>query len=100
VQVTGVILDANTGKPVPGALFLALLPGVAYDDWETDDQIYSSAKADKKGLFTLPDLLARGETYTLVAGLKGYMPVYEDHIWVDEEAEAVIELEIKLQKSD
>ncbi len=98
VQIIGTILDADTKKPIPGALFVVLKPGITYDEWETDDQVYTSAKADKQGEFNLPDLLERGETYTLVGGLKGYVPVYEDNVLVNEDADPVIELTIKLQK--
>ncbi len=100
VQVTGVILDADTGRPIPGALFLALQPGITYDAWESDDEVYSAAKADATGHFALPDLLQRGESYTLVAGLKGYEPVYEDGIEVGADADPVVDLTIKLQKQD
>lgn len=98
VQVTGTIKDADSGKVIVGALFIVLKPGVTYADWENDDQVYSMAKTDSKGKFVLPDLLERGQTYTLVAGLKGYVPVHQDNVKVSETAKDVVDLAIKLQK--
>ncbi len=98
VQIYGVIKDVDSGKPIPNALFIVLQPGVTYDAWENDDQVYSMAKADTKGKFTLPDLLERGQTYTLVVGLKGYVPIHEDDVLVEKDADAEIELTITLQK--
>jgi len=98
VIITGTIVDADTGRGIPGALFLALQPGVTFDEFETDDQIYTAAEADEDGQFVLPDPLLRGESYTLVAGLKGYQPVYEDDVYVGEDAEPVVDLTIRLKK--
>ncbi|MGQ9683965.1 MAG: trypsin-like peptidase domain-containing protein [Anaerolineae bacterium] len=98
VQVTGVILDADTGWALPGAMFIALNPGVTYDEWESDDEVYSAATADSQGHFVLPDKLRVGKSYTLVAGLKGYEPVYEDGVYVDESAGPVVDLTIRIRR--
>ncbi len=98
VYVMGTILDADTDEPIPGALFLALNPGVTYDDFESDDQVYSAAEADEEGFFMLPDALIRGETYTLVSGLKDYYPVYEDNVYVGEDADPIVDLTITLKR--
>ena len=98
VQVTGIILDADTGWALPGAMFIALNPGITYDEWESDDEVYSAATADDDGRFTLPDKLQVGQSYTLVAGLKGYEPVYEDDVYVDESAGPVVDLTIRIQR--
>jgi len=97
VQVVGRILDAYTGWPIPGALFVVLRPGISYADWETDEDIYSYAYADAQGAFVLPDLLARGTRYTLAAGLRGYMPVYQDGVPIDAQTPDIVEITVWLQ---
>jgi len=94
----GTIVDVDTGRPIRGAIFLALNPGVTFDEFESDDQIYSAAEADRDGLFLLPDPLERGESYTLVAGLSGYYPVYEDDVYVGANADPIVDLTIKLKR--
>lgn len=98
VIVTGTIVDADTGRGIPGAVFLALQPGITYDEFESDDQVYTAAEADQDGEFLLPDPLMRGESYTLVAGLRGYYPVYEDDVLVGEDCDPVVELTVRLKK--
>lgn len=97
VQVVGTILDAYTGWPIPGALFIVLRPGISYADWETDEDIYTYARADSQGTFILPDLLARGASYTLVAGLRGYMPVYQDGVAIDAQTPDIVQITVRLQ---
>ncbi len=98
VRITGIILDADTAKPVPGALFIVLQPGITYDAWQSDDEVYSSATAGNDGKFVLPDPLERGERYTLVAGLKGYVPVYEDDVLIDDSFDPVTDFTVRIEK--
>jgi len=99
VEVTGTIIDADTGKPIPGAVFLVLQPGITYDQWDGGkDAIFTIAQADKKGKFQLPDLLPRGESYTIVAGAEGYNDNYEDDVAVTNDTPDSVDLEITLQK--
>ncbi len=98
VQVTGYILDADTYDPIPGAVFVVLQPGVTYAAWESDDEIYTAAEADRDGYFVLPDTLEYGESYTLVAGMQGYYPVYEDYVYIGENTEPIVEMTVTLQE--
>jgi len=97
-MVTGTILDAVSGRPIAGALFLALQPGITYDEWESDDEVYAYAQTDRNGEFVLPALLERGQSYTLVAGLQGYQPVWENDVYVDESADPVVDLTVRLKR--
>ncbi len=97
VQVVGTILDAYTGWPIPGALFVVLRPGITYAAWETDEDIYTYARADSLGTFALPDLLMRGKSYTLAAGLRGYMPVYQDGVEINAQTPDIVEITVRLQ---
>lgn len=75
VQVEGEILDADSGKPLSGAVIFILQPGTDLDAWldnPTDAEVYTYAETDQKGYFFLPQPLQRGVRYPGVAGLTGY----------------------------
>jgi serine protease Do len=75
VLVDGEILDADSGKPLRGAVIIILQPGTDLDAWldnPTDAEIYTYAETDQKGYFFLPQPLQRGVEYPGVAGLTGY----------------------------
>lgn len=75
VQVEGEILDADSGKPLSGAVIFILQPGTDLDAWldnPTEAEIYTFAETDQKGYFFLPQALARDVEYPGVAGLTGY----------------------------
>lgn len=75
VQVEGEILDADSGKPLRGAVIFILQPGTDLDAWldnPTDTDVYTYAETDQKGYFFLPQPLQRGVEYPGVAGMTGY----------------------------
>lgn len=75
VFVEGEILDADSGKPLSGAVIFVLQPGTDLDAWldnPTEEDVYAFAETDEKGQFSLPLALERGVRYPGVAGLTGY----------------------------
>jgi hypothetical protein len=75
VQVEGEIVDADSGKPLSGAVIFILQPGTDLDAWldnPTDAEVYTYAETDQKGYFFLPQALQRGVEYPGVAGFTGY----------------------------
>jgi S1-C subfamily serine protease len=99
VQVVGTIVDADTGKPISGALFVVLNEGVTWDDYEgNDDQIYDAVNTDRKGKFEMTKYLERGKAYSLGWTAKGYQPVKQDDLEVTEDTPDVVEAKLKLQK--
>jgi hypothetical protein len=99
VQLEGVISDLDTGRPIPGAIFLVLNPGITYDAFQwTDAEVYTADEADRNGFYQLPDLLERGECYTMIIGGEGYWTYAEDDICLDSNAPAVIDLPVRLEK--
>jgi len=102
VQMTGRILDADTKRPIQGAVFLVLMPGVNVDDFlanGSEDDIYSGGKTDSKGQFVVAELLERGQTYALVAAASGYRSAYMAEYTVSPTAESPIEFDIQLRRS-
>jgi S1-C subfamily serine protease len=83
IEISGQIVDNDTNRGIKGALFIVLNPGVTYKQFVAknypDSMIFSMAEADARGNFTLPDLLERDTSYTVVVGAKGYaVQTFED----------------------
>ncbi|GJM42527.1 MAG: hypothetical protein DHS20C20_28090 [Ardenticatenaceae bacterium] len=75
VLVDGEILDADSGKPLNGAVIFVLQPGTDLDAWldnPDDASIFTYAETDQKGYFFLPEPLQRGVEYPGVVGKTGY----------------------------
>ena len=100
VEVQGFVLDADTGRGIPGALFMVLQPGITTDAFEwTDHQVYSMGEADVNGYYELGEPLVKGETYSMIIGAKGYSLVAEDGITVGTDIASPHRLDVKLQRS-
>jgi hypothetical protein len=80
VTVRGRVLDANTGRPIAGAVMSLLLPGVTADQFIANDlaeklvQVWSVT--DAEGIFVL-EQVPRGQTYT------GFIVTETDFFWQD-----------------
>jgi S1-C subfamily serine protease len=98
-QVRGVITDADTGRPIPGAFFIVLNPGikVAAFQW-TEAEVYAMAETDRQGAFRLPRALEREQCYGLVIGAEGYWPHTEDDVCVGPNTPADTELALQLKR--
>ena len=101
VQVIGEILDADTQRPIPGAAFIVLNPGVSVGRFLRDldeDLVYAWGEADQNGQFSLSRALERGFEYNFVAAAEGYQVTTEEGYPIDESADSPLELTIWLQK--
>lgn len=98
LMILGYILDADTGRGIPGAVYIVLDPGVTLDSWDgSDAQIYTWAETDSNGYFELPLPLERGQQYSIIVGAEGYMPIGEDNVRVSKEP-SPLEVEVYLQQ--
>ena len=81
VTVSGTIVDADTGKSLPGAVFFVLRPGVAADAWmdnQDDKQVISYGEADRDGWFETGPAFEAGGTHGVVVWLEGYELIVVD----------------------
>lgn len=90
VTVFGQVLDADSNNPLPGAEIYVLNPGITFDQWKANDfadaDIFSFAKADDQGNYSLPDKLALDVGYTLVVYVEGYKITYGDNnVWTNQD---------------
>jgi len=75
VAVSGTILDADTGKPLPGAVFIVLEPQIGTDAWlenQDDGQVASVGEADRDGWFETAPEFAAGGSHGVIVWLEGY----------------------------
>ncbi len=99
VQVQGVIVDADTGQPIPGAFFIVLMPGIVVDAFQwTDDEVYILAEADRRGAYVLSAPLAGGQCYSIIVGAEGYWPYTEDDVCIGPNTPNPAELTLQLQR--
>ena len=99
VRLEGTITDLDTGRPIPGAVFLVLEPGVTLDTFQwTSAEVYTSAEADRRGYYKLPLALERGQCYTMIVGAEGYWPFGQDDVCVKRDADAVQIVDIRLDR--
>jgi S1-C subfamily serine protease len=98
LYIQGTIVDADTGRGIPGALYVVLDPGVTIDGWDgSEEQIYTDAETDANGYFELPLPLERGQSYSIIVWAEGYHPAGGDDLLVGDEA-SPLEVEIELQR--
>jgi hypothetical protein len=81
VTVTGQVVDAESGLPIPGAIVLFLAPGTSVDNL-TDDNLteaaYTTGLADSSGHFASNRVLARAAHYGVVVVADGYRWIGSD----------------------
>lgn len=73
--LAGLVLDADSGRPVPGAVVFLLAPGTDPDAWVNspqESQIVSFAKTGSDGTFLVHGLTA-GSSYPALAMAEGYV---------------------------
>jgi hypothetical protein len=102
VAVEGVITDKKTKKPIRGAIVLVLQPGVTVQDWvdndQSEDEVFTGAKSDSKGLFTLENPLEREVEYSIVVVAKSYKPLAADGFIIGPDEEDPVQLDIQMTK--
>jgi len=99
VQIVGRIVDADTGKPIPGAVFVILKAGLSWDDFDGDEaDVLEAVRTDRRGRFETSPVLERGKTYSVGWGAKGYREVTHDNLKVTADMPDVLETTLKLQR--
>lgn len=99
VEIYGQITDADTGRGIPGAIFLVLQPGVTVETFQwTEEEVYAMGEADRDGAYELSAPLIRGETYSFIVGAQAYNLIAEDGIVIPEDLDSPYRLDIALQR--
>ena len=75
VAVAGTVVDADTGKPLKGALVVLLNPGVSVDAWlenQDDAQVAATGETDADGWFETEPEFPSGSSHGVLIWLDGY----------------------------
>jgi hypothetical protein len=102
ITVSGVVVDADSMNPIPGALIIVLNPGITFAQWKTDGFIdadmFTYAKTDDNGNFQLPNKLSLNIGYTMVVFAEGYNGTYGDNQVFTSQDPVDYKMRIKLSK--
>ena len=97
VTISGTIVDADTDRPIEGALIIALEPGVSVGQFENErDEALMAAhgETDREGTYVILPPLSRGESYGVVVGAKGYQMISDDDGFeIDDDTPDAVELD-------
>jgi hypothetical protein len=77
-EVSGRLVDSQTGHPIDGGLVIALRPTTnmrSFLQKRSERDVQSSTESNRDGSFTLPDQLPKGQAYGLVVAARGYEPL-------------------------
>jgi serine protease Do len=83
VTISGTIIDADTGDPIAGAIFVVLKPGVRAQQFlsEQDKQMVAAfGQTDRGGAYELRPPLGRDAKYSAVIVAKGYNTLKADDV--------------------
>lgn len=81
ISIYGRIIDSYTLKPIPGAAFVVLQPGVTVYDFlnnPLDSMILSFGESNRNGVFVC-DYIPAGNSYSVIVAADGYLPILEDN---------------------
>ena len=81
-EISGQIVDAESGRGVPGALVIALKPRVdmrRFLSARKESDVQSSTESGRDGSFKLPQQLPKGNAYSVVVAARGYRPLTVEH---------------------
>jgi hypothetical protein len=102
VTVEGTVTDKASGTPVEGAIVLFLNPGIKVqtfiDGGYKDADVFTGAKSDSKGAFTLPVPVERNVGYSIVIVADGWKPVAADDFIIDDSQPDPVSLDVQLTK--
>lgn len=101
VQIDGRIIDGGTQKPIKGAVFIVLNPGITTAQWADygypPSDIMTANRTDPTGRFRHPGL-ERGVEYSIVAWALSYAPYYHDGFILSEDAPDPYPMTIELYR--
>src|SRR6266498_5960832 len=102
VTVEGTVTDKASGAPIKGANVIFLNPGTTVqafiDGGYKDADVFTGAKTDSKGAFTLPVPVERNVGYSVIVVAEGYKPVAGDDFKITDTDPDPLQLDVKLTK--
>jgi hypothetical protein len=102
VTVEGTVTDKASGAPINGANVIFLNPGTTVkafiDGGYKDADVFTGARTDSKGAFTLPVPVERNVGYSVIIVAEGYKAVAGDDFTITDTDPDPLQLDVKLTK--
>jgi S1-C subfamily serine protease len=99
VQFVGTIVDAQTGRPIPNAVFCVLATGVSWSSFtRTASGVLGTARTDYNGRFALDELVEPGQSYSVGWAAEGYREATQDDARIPDDARDVLEVKLLLER--
>jgi putative serine protease PepD len=100
VQLQGEIVDAETGRGIPGVQIILLKVDFSIADFTQNlSEVYDLSLTDAQGQFTLSRrLLVSERPYSVLVLAQGYLPLTTDTLTVNEDTVSPIVLRLALNK--
>jgi hypothetical protein len=98
VTIRGKVLDADTRRPIPGALVVFMTPGTTFAEFERRDfpdaLVAGSGETDQTGAFQIAPPLERGKTYGVAWAAKDYEMRFSDNAFdITSQLSAVVDID-------
>jgi hypothetical protein len=99
VRIEGVILDAQSGRPIADAYFVVLRQGVNWARFsKSKKEILDVAQTDVNGSFTMSQFIERGKSYSVGWTAEGYGDQKQNGVEVPTNAPEVLQVKLKLDR--
>jgi hypothetical protein len=99
VEISGVVVDAVTGKGVAGALVAVLDVDLESAEFTySESEIYTTAISDREGRFALARSLQRGRFYTVYVFAEDYITIVEDNFTIPRDQRSPTDIVIELSR--
>lgn len=101
VTVYGLIYDAATNKPIPGAYVFVLTPGTTFEKWKSEDfaekYVIVDIQTGSDGKYKITDI-PRNTLFTMVYSAQGYIPAFANNLQAGPDEPELNELNVGLTK--
>ncbi|WP_162273944.1 trypsin-like peptidase domain-containing protein [Mariniblastus fucicola] len=81
-EISGRVVDGESGRGIDGALVIVLKPRVEMRQFlssRRESDVQSSTETDREGSFQLPEQLPKGNAYSMVIAARGFKPLTVEH---------------------
>lgn len=100
--VYAMIYDKGNGRPVEGAAFTVLIPGVTTQEWISSNfdmsLVAAEGVSDKSGMVTLSRNLEKGKAYSFMVARESYKVVRYETLGVTKASPEPLKITVKLTR--
>jgi len=99
--VYGMVVDQVSGKPVAGAAFTVLAPGISTQQWIDSGHdmaaVVAMGVSDASGMVILDRSLSKGKTYSLMVAAPAHQPVSYERLAITDDSQEPLKITVRLK---